>query len=464
MKKNTRFAVRLCVSLFCLLFPAAFSFAQDGHAQKEMTVAFFSSDITFNPLKAYSSTEAQIFTALYEGLVSYDPSSLEPVPAVARSWDISSGGKTYTFRLREDARYANGDPVTAEDFRASWLALLDPKLKAEYASFCDVIKGARDYREGKNPDPASVGIRTLSPTRLEVVLEEPATHFLKILCYHSLVPVHHSLLERADWSGAAEIIGNGPYRITERTEELILLEKNPHYWDAANVKTEAFRFVFIDDEEEVAQKFNNYEIHWAASAAGWNSVLYQDTIIINPLFATSYFFFGNTSLPGNNEKLRRALALLVPWEDLRSTAFQFLPATTLVPPIQYYPPPETIQETAREEALSLLEECGFSGGEGLPPLTIKIPESREYMRLAALMTEAWEKEGIRSEIIAYPFPRYYETLKDGGFSLATMSWIADFADPFAFLQMWTSTSNLNDARFADPAYDELIRKSMGQSG
>jgi peptide/nickel transport system substrate-binding protein/oligopeptide transport system substrate-binding protein len=222
--------------------------------------------------------------------------------------------------------------------------------------------------------------------------------------------------------------------------------------------------VFTEDEEEITRRFNNYEIHWAASAASLDKILYRDTIIINPLFATSYFYFANTAPPWNNENIRRALALLIPWEKIRSTDFQFLPAKTLVPPIPRYPAPETITETAKEEALRLLAEGGFPGGAGLPPLTIKIPEGPEPLRLATLMATAWKEHGMNAEIKTYSFPQYLETLKTGEFTLGTMTWIADFADPLAFLQMWTSGNNLNDGKYADSAYDELIRKSMGQSG
>jgi peptide/nickel transport system substrate-binding protein/oligopeptide transport system substrate-binding protein len=285
--------------------------------------------------------------------------------------------------------------------------------------------------------------------------------------------MHPSMLAHDDWNSllkpsgkdsASGIIGNGPYRITEYDDEHILLEKNPYYWDNANVKIQTIRLVFSDKDEEIIRRFNNYEIHWVATMGTLDKVLYYDTIIINPLFATSYFYFANAAPPWNNEKIRRALALLIPWERLRSTAFQFLPAKTLVPPIPRYPAPETITETLKEEALSLLQDSGFPGGKGLPPFLIKIPEGAEPMRLASLMAEAWKDLGIEVEIKTYPFARYFEILKQGGFTLGTMTWIADFADPLAFLQMWTSSSNLNDGKYADPAYDELIRKSLSQSG
>jgi peptide/nickel transport system substrate-binding protein/oligopeptide transport system substrate-binding protein len=114
--------------------------------------------------------------------------------------------------------------------------------------------------------------------------------------------------------------------------------------------------------------------------------------------------------------------------------------------------------------MTLLEESGFPKGKGLPPLLIKIPDGMESMRQASVMAAAWKEWGITTEIKTYPYAQYFEILKDGDYTLGTMTWIADFADPLAFLQMWMSSSNLNSGKYADSAYDDLIRKSMSQSG
>jgi peptide/nickel transport system substrate-binding protein/oligopeptide transport system substrate-binding protein len=457
--------VRKFVSVFLFSVCAvSLLFSQAEPPAREIVVALGSEEISLSPLNAFDSSEAQLFTALYEGLVSYNPSTLDPVPAAARSWQISGDGKTYTFTLREDARFWNGDALTAEDFRSGWLKFLDPAVKAEYSFLYDIIKGARDYRMGLSLDPESVGIKVLSPYRLQVTLEEPATHFLRVLCHHSFVPLHSSLLDKEDWDSLPSIVNNGPYRIAERGEGFMRLEKNALYWDAKNVKTDSLRIVFLDDADEAARLFNDYEVHWVTSGANLEKILYRDTIIVNPLFATSYFYFANGGGPWNNEKLRRALALLVPWEEVRSTAFQFLPAKTLVPPIPRYPAPETITENNREEALRLLADCGFPEGRGLPPVVFKLPEGIEIKRLASVMAAAWKEVGIVSRLKTYPFAQYYESLKENDYALGSMTWIADFADPLAFLQMWTSASNLNEGKYSDSVYDGLIKKSMSESG
>ncbi|GAB4223956.1 MAG: peptide ABC transporter substrate-binding protein [Spirochaetales bacterium] len=432
---------------------------------EELVVSFLPGQISLNPLNAFSATEAQLYTALYEGLVTYDPATLDPVPAAASRWDVSPDGKTYTFRIREEARFSNGDPLTAMAFRNAWLKFLHPDTKAEYSFLYDIIEGAQDYRTGKNPDPDSVQIRALSEKRLQVVLTHPSTHFLKILCHHSFVPIHPSLLEEKDWNTLPDVPGNGPYRIVEKTSDYWLLKKNPYYWDRENVSIDTMRFLFVWDPLTVTRKFNDYEIHWVADGMSLDQVLYKDTIIVNPMFATFYYFFSTREAPWKDARVRRALALLIPWEKVRNKDFQFIPATTLVPPLPRYPKPETIDAPNRQEALALLAEAGFPEGKGLPPVVFQIPEGQENRTIAALFAAAWKDAlGLESLIQTYPYPEYLDILKKGEFTLGTVSWIGDFADPLTFLQMWTSHSNLNDAGYTDEEFDALVEKSFQQSG
>ncbi|HOV37210.1 MAG TPA: peptide ABC transporter substrate-binding protein [Spirochaetales bacterium] len=432
---------------------------------KELVVAFLPGEISLNPINAFSSSEAQLYTALYEGLVSYHPATLDPVPATAGSWEVSPDGKTYIFRIREEARYSNGDPVTAADFRNSWLKFLHPDSRAEYSFLYDIIEGANEYRTGKNPDPESVQIKALTEKRLQVVLEYPSTHFLKILCHHSFVPIHPSLLDKKDWNTLPEVPGNGPYVLAEKGPNTWVMKKNPYYWEADHVFVETIRILFEENPLSTTQKFNDYEIHWVTGGMVLDQVLYKDTVIVNPLFATYYFFFSNRLSPWMNPQVRRALALLIPWEIVRSWDFQFLPAKTLVPSLPRYPAPETLEKTDREEAFALLQEAGYPEGKGLPPIVFKIPEGEETRRTAAIFAAAWKEAlDLDSEIQTFPYPDYLTVLKKGDYALGTVTWIGDFADPLTFLQMWTTHSNLNDAGYSNEEFDALILKSFQQTG
>ncbi|TFG65388.1 MAG: peptide ABC transporter substrate-binding protein [Spirochaetales bacterium] len=438
--------------------------ASPRETERELVVCFSSAEIGFNPLHAFTATEAQIYTALYEGLVTYNPYSLEPVPAAARTWDMSPDKKTYRFYIRQNARYWDGTPVRAQDFKDTWFSLLDPEEKAEYSFLFDIVKGARDYRLGVSSDPGLVGIRVISDAVLEVELENPSPHFLKILCHHSFVPIHPAMLHKTNWTIYNSIPGNGPFYIYRRTAEEMVLLKNQLYWDAGKISLSGIRVLFNDDPADVTSRFNEGEIHWAADGLQFSLVEDNNAISANALFATSYFFFSNRRKEFKNPAVRRGLSLLFPWKEIRGTQYNFMPTETLVPQIPYYPKAEGLGQNT-EEGLRLLSEAGFPAGKGLPGIVIAVPENTESLRIAGLMAESL-KSSLECEVAVetVPYAGYFELLKGDRYTLGTITWIGDFADPLTFLSMWTAESNLNDAAFNDPGYDAILAESMTLEG
>lgn len=450
--------------VLCLLFFSVLGSVTAKETEKELVVAFSPASLGFNPLHTFTSTEAQIYTALYEGLVTYNPYSLEPIPAAARTWEISSDKKTYTFYIRQNARYWDGTAVRAQNFKDTWLRLLDPAEDAEYSFLFDIVKGAREYRLGLTDNADGLGIRVISDKILEVELVEPSPHLLKILCHHSFVPIHPGMLYRRDWSAVNSIPGNGPFYLYRRTEGEILLLKNQLYWDAGRIALSGIKILFLEDPEDITARFNEGEIHWAADGLIFSMVRNNESISANPLFATSYFFFSCRNPVLNDPKVRRGIALLFPWQEIRSRTYNFIPTETLVPKIPLYPDVPGLGQNV-EEGLKLLKEAGYEGGAGLPDLTIAIPDNAESRRIAELMAEAIKKNlAVEVLVVSTPYGQYYDELKKDTYSLGTITWIGDFADPLTFLQMWTADSNLNDAGYGDSSFDNLVEQSMSLSG
>lgn len=419
--------------------------------------------ISLDPIHTFTSTEAQVYTALFEGLVTYHPFTLEPLPAVAKRWEVSPDGTLYTFYIRESAKYSNGDPILAGHLKDSWLTLIDPEEQAEYSSLLDIVKNARDYRSGNITDPDEVGIRVKDDRTLEVELEHPATHFLRILCHHSFAPVHPSILEEVPTDTPTELISNGPYYIAESGQDYLLLKRNQLYWDSSSVRIEKLRIVYRDDPQEITTEFNKDNIQWVDGNVNVDQLTNRDAVVVNPLFATSYFFFSARSQDYADPGVRRALALLFPWSAIRSQEYMYLPTSSLVPSIGSYPEVQGIEQQNAEEALRMLEEYGYPEGEGLPKIKIALPEGEESLRIGDHMKSAIEEHLVTEvEIEQYPFHQYYEVLKQEPFTIGTLTWIGDFADPLTFLQMWTSDSSLNLSAFSDSKYDELIEESMRQ--
>jgi len=422
-------------------------------------------EISLDPIHTFTSTEAQVYTALYEGLVTYHPFTLEPLPGIADRWTISQDRMTYTFHIRENAVYSNGEPVLAEHLRDSWLTLIDPEEKAEYGSSIDMIKNARAYRTGEIEDRAEVGIQVEDEGTLKVVLEHPAAHFLKVLCHHSFAPVHPKMLEEIPTEEPGRLISNGAFYIEGKGPDYLLLKKNNLYWDADNVQIDELRIVYNADPQDVTEQFNLGKLQWVDGHVNVDQLDNQTAVVVNPLFSTSYFFFYAGSTVFADPGLRRGIALLFPWEKIRSREYMYLPADSLVPTFGSYPQVEGILGQDVNAALELLEELGFPRGKGLPAIRISLPDGEESRRIGTLMKEAIESHlEIEAEIEVHPFYEYYDFLKEESFTLGTLNWIGDFADPLTFLQMWTGDSSLNLSDYRDEVFDGMIMDSMAKKG
>jgi peptide/nickel transport system substrate-binding protein/oligopeptide transport system substrate-binding protein len=434
----------------------------------ELTISFSKGAVELDPRKSYIASEAQLFTALYEGLFSYHPLTMEPVPGAAERWEVSEDKKTWTFRIRDNAAYWNGDSLGAEDFRAAWISLLDPRRGSPYSGLFDVIEGAWDYRTGKTRDPSAVGISVEGTKTLVVRLASPASFFPLMLCHHSFSPVHPSMLENEDWS-ASPPLSNGPFYIAEQDSsgeegpDRLVLAKNTHYWDSRQVNLNRINILYTEDDDEASALWNSGQARWIAGNVNLDTLTDRSGIVVNPMFATHYYFIRSAEAPWSDHRVRRALILALPWEELR--AGYYLPAKTLIYPIMGYPEIEGLNHTDLDEALRLLEEAGFPKGEGLPELVLRLSPSQDAARVGEIMSLAWtEKLGAKVRIEVIPHRRYLESLKEEGYGVGASTWIGDFADPYTFLQIWRRDSNLNDARLNDADYEALIEKSMIQEG
>jgi peptide/nickel transport system substrate-binding protein/oligopeptide transport system substrate-binding protein len=433
----------------------------------QLTVVLTGGDLELDPRKSFIASEAQLYTALYEGLFSYHPYTMEPVPGAAERWEVSEDKKTWTFTIRENARYWNGDSLRAQDFRSAWISLLDPARESPYSSLFDVIRGAREYRTGQVSDPSSIGIEVAGTRTLIVHLAVPASFFPSMLCHHSFSPVHPSLLDDEDWSDSPPL-SNGPFYISGESAVgkepgTLILDKNTRYWDSRQVNLNRITVRYVDDADEASALWNSGEARWIGGNVNLDALTDRSGIVVNPLFATHYYFIRSVEKPWSDYRVRRALVLALPWENLREG--YFLPAKTLIHPIMGYPEIEGLANTDIDEALRLLEEAGFPRGAGLPELVIRLTPSPEAARIGELMALAWnEKLGAPVRIEVIPSRQYFQSLKTPGYGVGSSTWIGDFADPYTFLQMWRRDSNLNDAGLDDADYEELMEKSMSQEG
>jgi peptide/nickel transport system substrate-binding protein/oligopeptide transport system substrate-binding protein len=459
--------------LAALLSPCALAAADGDEAApkpEEFVVAFNVLDVQLDPHHSIYSAEAQLFTACYEGLFSYDPNTLDPVRASCRDFKTAKDGKTYTFYIRDEARWSDGSPLLARDFRDAWMRALDPATKADYGEFFDIIAGAHDYRTGKAKDPSGVGITVIADKILQVKLTSRADYFTRLLCHHSFSPIHPSMLKANDWRGAFPFPVNGPYKLSSFDSSGLVMTKNDKYWDADSVSIPRIRAIFTDDDADATRRFDDGAIHWLAGPMDFKALLGQGSIEIGLMFSTYYWFFDCGKAPWDDRNVRRALALLLPWDEVRSRDKYLAPAPTLVLPFASYRSAKGIEAADQEEAMRLLEKSGHKNGAGLPPITILVPaDGEDAARIAGICKDAWEKlPGLSVEVKTAPAQGYFSLVRAGaeasGWTIASTSWIGDFADPLAFLQMWSQDSNLNDARFADPEFSRLLDAAALKTG
>jgi peptide/nickel transport system substrate-binding protein/oligopeptide transport system substrate-binding protein len=333
----------------------------------------------------------------------------------------------------------------------------------------DIIEGAREYRNGVSADPQKVGIQAAGEKTLVVKLNSPAAFFPAMLCHHSFSPIHHSMLKKKDWSPCADSkdwippISNGPFRIDFMDENNLVLLRNTMYWDSRRVSLNKITVKYTETGDEAADLWNSGDARWISGDVNLESLTDRSGIEVNAMFATHYYFIRSAEKPWKDHRVRRAMALVLPWEEIRQG--HYLPAKSLIFPISGYPEVEGITQPNYDEAEKLMNDAGYPGGAGIPELVIRLTPSSEATRIGRLMAVAWKENlGLTVRVEVIPYSQYFQSMKDGGYCVGSSTWIGDFADPYTFLQMWRRDSNLNDARLDDADYETLIEKSMLEEG
>lgn len=400
------------------------------------------------------SSEAQILDSLYEGLFSYDPKTLEPLPAIAESYKISRDKKRWTFTLRENLEFSNGEKINAYTVKNSWLSLLRTH-NAPYASMLDCIKGAADYREGKITD-GEVGINARNEKTLVVTLINPTAHFAKLLCHHAFAVCTLNQNGSTDTS-----VFSGAFKIKENTGSSLILEKNEKYWDAKNVHLPQITINQSNELKENSWSYNDGSADWVSGMVDTNALLNKNSIRISAIFGTEFLFFSCKNKPWDDADFRNALLTAVPWEELRKNGL--VKATTLIYPLAGYQGVNGITETSGEDALEMMEEArkklGIPKDEKLS-VTFGISAISERQKSQAeILKKAWEPLGVELKIQTTPDDRYIDSIPGWNADIFSYSWIGDFADPIAFLELFRANSTLNPSKWQNEKFEELIQKA-----
>ena len=425
-----------------------------------------------DPQLATGIAEQAILTELFEGLVAEDPRDLHPVPGVATRWDVSPDRLTYTFFLRPEARWSNGDPVTAQDFVDSWRRILTPSLGAGYASMFYVLQGAEAFNQGLARDFSQVGATAVDAHTLRVTLDHPTPYFLSLLTHMAWLPVNlRSIAARGPvgsrdnpWARPGNLVGNGPFVLKSwKPDEAIVVEKSPTYWDAATVRLAAIHFYPIDSLEAEERAFRAGQLHLTDALPATKVDEYRrdapQFLRIDPYLGT-YFYRLNVRRPYlDDARIRRALALAV---DRRAIAERILrggqqPAGAFTPPgiADYVPPPGFTTDYA--EARRLLAAAGHPGGAGLPTFELLYNNSESHRLIAEAIQEMWRRElGIEVQLVNQEAKIVLAERDSGDYQILKSDWIADYADPSSFLDLWRGDNGNNETGWSSSDYDSLL--------
>jgi oligopeptide transport system substrate-binding protein len=429
-----------------------------------------------DPHLAAQASDYSVLSALLEGLLAEDPVDLHPVPGVAERWDVAPDGLVYTFHLRADARWSNGRPVTSADFVASWRRILTPELGATTASQLYVIRGAEAFSRSGGPFSA-VGLEAPDPRTLVVTLEHPAPWFPSVLSSPAWLPVPMDTLTRYGaatrrgnpWAAPGTWVGNGPFDLrTWRHGEEIVVARSPTYWDAEHVKLREIHFHAFDSLDSEERAFRAGQIHLTDALPPARIGAYRrdspGLLRIDPLLGT-YFFRINVRRLGD-VRVRLALALAVDRSSIVGRILQGgqAPAYSLTPPgLQGYAP-DPIQREDADEARRLLAEAGHPGGRGLPTYELLYNNSETHREIAEAVQQMWRRElGVGVRLVNEELKSTEEDRRTGSFDILRSSWIADYADPSAFLEMWRSDSGNNFTGWSSAAFDALLSSAARTS-
>jgi oligopeptide transport system substrate-binding protein len=425
-----------------------------------------------DPQSMAQYTDSHIAYALFEGLTKLDAKTSQPVPLLATSWDVSPDGKVYVFHLRANARWSDGDPVTAGDFVYSFKRILSPAFASVYSYMLWPLRNAEAYNSGKLTDFSQVGAKALDDATLQITLERPTPYLPALASHTTWLPVQKKTIEKfgrmdekaTRWTRPGNLVGNGAFTLQEwNPNARIVVVKNPLYWDAANTRLNRIEFFPIEIPDVEDLDFRSGQLHTTyvlpmAKVADYRARVPSE-LGVDPVLSTFYLFFNVTRPPFDNVKLRLALAHGVDRDALSRSV-----TMGTYPPIHCLTAPNCGGYTCRsgisddfDLARRLLAEAGYPGGKGLPPIEVQCFESEVPIKMLEAIQAMWQKElGVKITIAQLETKTVYQNQQDKNYTMAFSGWIADFADPQTFLGTMVTGGGNNYSGWGNKDFDRLI--------
>ncbi len=428
---------------------------------------------TLDHHKTSTVAEGNLMRDLYEGLVVQN-NKAEVVPGVAKSWEISSDGLVYTFKLRDDAKWSNGDPVKASDFVFAYQRIQNPETAAPYANMLYPILNAEQINKGEK-QAAELGAKALDDYTLEITLNAPTPYFLELLTHQTGHPLHQASVEQFgdQFTRPGNMVTNGAYMLESFTpNDKITMRKNPHFHGAADVKIDVVNFIPFEDRATCLRRFEAKEV-LSCSDLDNQQMDYMkqnlgDQVHVVPYLGVYYLPVKVKKEKLSDPRVRQAISMAIDRDFLATQIWRgsMLPAFSFVPPgIGNYGenavlPYANDDILDREDAAkALLAEAGVA--EGTLSVELRYNTSENNKNTMTAIGDMLKNVGIGSTIVEMEGTGYFDYMKqDGDFDITRAGWIGDYSDPQNFLFLFESQNlGFNYPRWANADYDALMQKA-----
>ncbi|SFU72793.1 ABC transporter substrate-binding protein [Xenorhabdus koppenhoeferi] len=481
MKKQSSKLGKIISSIVLSSLPAAQSFAAVIPAgvtlaeKQEITINNGVEVTSLDPHKVEGNPETVVIRNLLEGLVTTGPNG-ETVPGVAERWE-NEGHKIWTFYLREDAKWRDGKPVTAQDFVYSWRRLADPSTGSPYTSYLQYthVQNADDILNGtKAPD--QLGVKALDERRFQVTLSLPVPYLIDMLSHTAMKPVRQDVVEKwgSKWTLPANYIGNGAYILKDWVvNERLVLTRNSQYWNNKETIIENGTFLPVVSGISDVNRYRSGEIDITNSAIPPD--LYQkmkrdipDQLQVSPFLCTFYYEINNQKPLFKDERVREAIKLSLDRDIITERimgqgqipAYGFTP-TYIGGGLSINPEwANWTQEQRNQRARELLKEAGFDASNPLK-FTLLYNTSEQNKQQAIAAVSMWQKNiGAKVTLQNQEWKTSLQNRHEGHYDVARATWCGDYNEPSSFLNMLLSTSSNNTGFYQSEAFDNYLRQAL----
>ncbi len=416
--------------------------------------------------------ENHLIRALFEGLAVKNPITLEPEPGVAERWTFNDDRSVITFYLNPNAKWSNGEQVTADDFVWSWNRALHPETGNLYAYMLYPVKNAEAYAKGEVSEFSEVGVKALDETTLRVTLNAPTPYFIQLMDHYSTFAVHPETLLKfgkmtdrfTPWTRVGNIVSNGAFVLEDwALNRHIKMIKNQEYWDKDNVSLNGVVFYPTENEVSEERMFRVEQLHRTEGVPLDKVPVYraipESPYMQDPYLGTYYYLVNIDRPPVDDVRVRQALSMSLDREQLARTVMQevVIPAYSITPPgtLGYQPP--KLFDFDPEKARQLLAEAGYPNGEGWPGLDIIYNTNEAHRKIAVAVQQMWKKYlNVDITISNQEWKVYLNAVSQRDFQVARRGWIGDYVDPNNFLDLFITDGGNNNTGFANDYYDEMI--------